>query len=188
MMKRVLLGSRLFGLVDSHNGNGSRIGVSVRVTESEILPDGRSLIKAKCETRFRILEKWDLDEYLMGSVEYFEDEPLDAEKIPECRNSFIEIEPVLDKLINVIYSTQIEVLLHDRPTKIQYKDDIKLENGKCIAEYSLWLCGFLNLNSDLRYYLLTLTNTTKRLAILKTLFPKALQNPDNELELARAAP
>ena len=60
MMKRVLLGSRLFGLVDSHNGNGSRIGVSVRVTESEILPDGRSLIKAKCETRFRILEKWDL--------------------------------------------------------------------------------------------------------------------------------
>ena len=38
----------------------------------------------------------------MGSVEYFEDEPLDAEKIPECRNSFIEIEPVLDKLINVM--------------------------------------------------------------------------------------
>jgi len=39
------------------------------------LPDGRSYIDTKGFRRFKVLEKWEADGYLVGKIEYLEDNP-----------------------------------------------------------------------------------------------------------------
>ena len=61
MMRRVLQGSRTFGLVGVDTERQPReVGVTLSITHSQVLPDGRSIIVATATRRFNVKDQWEL--------------------------------------------------------------------------------------------------------------------------------
>merc|ERR1719359_2119533 len=96
-------------------GGLETIGVALSVDESELLRDGRSLIKTVGAERFRLKEYYEMNGYLVAEVEYFRDAPIPPEKINECRALFLRLERLCDSFADMNYCMDIEILLHDRP-------------------------------------------------------------------------
>eukprot|EP01113_Clastostelium_recurvatum_P025608 TRINITY_DN3082_c0_g1_i1.p1 TRINITY_DN3082_c0_g1~~TRINITY_DN3082_c0_g1_i1.p1 ORF type:complete len:579 (+),score=114.33 TRINITY_DN3082_c0_g1_i1:76-1737(+) len=75
MLRRCLQGSRRFGLMyaDGHHPQGVTVGCTLEVKEVQTMPDGRSFIHTIGGKRFSVKEKWVLDGYLCGKVEWLDD-------------------------------------------------------------------------------------------------------------------
>eukprot|EP01113_Clastostelium_recurvatum_P025609 TRINITY_DN3082_c0_g1_i4.p1 TRINITY_DN3082_c0_g1~~TRINITY_DN3082_c0_g1_i4.p1 ORF type:complete len:554 (+),score=125.73 TRINITY_DN3082_c0_g1_i4:183-1844(+) len=75
MLRRCLQGSRRFGLLyaDGHHPQGVTVGCTLEVKEVQTMPDGRSFIQTIGGKRFNVKEKWVLDGYLCGKVEWLDD-------------------------------------------------------------------------------------------------------------------
>ena len=64
MMRRVLQGSRCFGLVAcGPDRKPQDHGVVLHITHSELLPDGRSIIITQVTKRFLIRDSWELERF-----------------------------------------------------------------------------------------------------------------------------
>lgn len=79
-MRRCMAGNRQFGLVAAHRGADgqwemSRIGTVLRITDTKVLPDGRSYVQTVGTQRFEVLDTWIVDGYNAGKVAFFQDLP-----------------------------------------------------------------------------------------------------------------
>lgn len=83
MLRRVMQGSRRFGLVSIRRVGDSGLDISdvgcvLEVTNCHRLADGRSLINTIGRERFRILDREELDGYLVARTEKLEDVETDS--------------------------------------------------------------------------------------------------------------
>jgi Lon protease-like protein len=76
MIRRCLEGGRRFGIVPQINGKLAEIGTTAIIENHWVLPDGRSLIATVGDLRFRVLDSWDQDGYVVAKVDYIYDESL----------------------------------------------------------------------------------------------------------------
>lgn len=61
MIRRCLQGSRIFGMTTrKSSGELHETAVSLLIEDSELLPDGRSILKTVGSKRFKLLEHWEL--------------------------------------------------------------------------------------------------------------------------------
>jgi Lon protease-like protein len=98
MMSRVLDADRTFGvalLIDGVEGFPGTlpapVGCTAEIIEDTVLPDGRMNLQSEGRRRFRLLSVREEDDYLIGTAEWLDDEPLiasgDAQDLAEdvCR-------------------------------------------------------------------------------------------------------
>lgn len=86
MISRCLAGDRLFGvavIVDGEEGQSDTvpapIGCSAEIVDATQLDDGRYNLETTGRRRFRLLGAREEDGYLVGTVEWIDDLPLEAE-------------------------------------------------------------------------------------------------------------
>jgi Lon protease-like protein len=99
MFADVCAGDNLFGLsyFDLNTATNTRpaighIGCAAEVVESQLLPDGRSKVLSIGLIRYRLVEYVEAGEpYLVGHVEFFEDEREDAALLAERARNVAEI-------------------------------------------------------------------------------------------------
>jgi len=188
LLRRTLLGSGRFGILGETDMGLETIGVALFVDESELMRDGCSLSKAVGAERFRLKEYYEMNGYLVAEVEYFQDEPIPPEKLNECKALFTRLELLCDNFATANYCMDIEILLHDRPMIFKSADDVTIENSPYVERYSMWLASFLPLGDELRQYIFSLVDTTKRLEVLYSLYTIATTFPEREITLSAAAP
>ncbi|GAA5914811.1 uncharacterized protein JCM6883_005622 [Sporobolomyces salmoneus] len=89
MMRRALESpSREFGMVlPSRDGSGgvNEYGTMLRITNCNVMEDGRSIVHSVGTWRFKIIERWMVDGYNVGRVERVEDVSLEQElELEQC--------------------------------------------------------------------------------------------------------
>lgn len=95
MINTCLAQEKPFGVVLIYSGDEvgesaipHPVGTLARIINWEWLPDGRMNILTIGERRFRIVEYVDFDlPYLVGAVEYWDEEPADAPDLPKLMSS-----------------------------------------------------------------------------------------------------
>jgi Lon protease-like protein len=75
MLRRCLESQRVFGLSNVRQGSDGSwkpcsVGTLLHISSCNTLPDGRSYIETVGMRRYRILEIWEQDGYMMGKVEW----------------------------------------------------------------------------------------------------------------------
>jgi Lon protease-like protein len=92
MVNRCLEADRTFGvalLMDGIEGQPgtvpAAVGCTAEIMEATRLPDGRLNLSTEGRRRFRVLSLRQEDGYLVGTVEWLDDEPADAEATPLAR-------------------------------------------------------------------------------------------------------
>lgn len=102
MMNTCLAQDKPFGVVLIYSGSEvgeaaipHPVGTVARIAKWEWLPDGRMNALTVGDRRFRIVEYADVESpYLMGSIEYWDDEPADPFDVPNLmstvRHNFID--------------------------------------------------------------------------------------------------
>lgn len=158
MLRRVLAGSRQFGLLFSN----SNIGCIVEVRRCVPLPDGRSYIETVARSRFRVLSDFEVDGYLVGSIEPYFDLPSNNsntdELVARARN-------IIDSLLRRDSEPPISDVLQ------RLRDVPPIDAGP--DALGLWLANLLipdNLSE--RQRLLELRDSTARLAEMTELLVK----------------
>lgn len=145
------------------------VGCVAEIRESETLPDGRSNIITLGLVRFRLIGYVDADApYLVGDVEFFED---DAE--PEE-----EIKPLADEVFT----------LFERMAKAAFKMSGSRgrlpEIGRTDPEaLSFLISAAFNFDNDKKYELLETTSTSERLESLREILSRAVGQVEESAEI-----
>ena len=126
-----------------------RVGMAIRITEVERLPDGRMNIMCEGEKRFRIHRFIQRTPFWKGSVQFFEEEPLlqSAEAMYEqVANLYRQVVELGRKLSG---SSETELVLPESPTDLSYM-----------------VAYVLDIDSEEKQKMLEMTSTTERLQVL----------------------
>jgi Lon protease-like protein len=149
------------------------VGCVAEIKESEAFPDGRSNILTVGIVRFRINDYVeDGSPYLVGDVEYFEDEPADGDVVA----------PVADE---VFY-------LFERMARAAFKmggsrgpfPEIQRTDPESL---SFLITAAFNFENDKKYRLLEMTSTLQRLSELRDLLRKTVDQMEENAQLQVAA-
>lgn len=161
MLRRVLAGSRRFGLIQAN----CDIGCVIEVLRNVPIPDGRSIIETVARSRFRVRSRGsrkDIDEidgYLVGAVESYIDRP--AENIDEL---VTRARAVIQSLANCDCEPPLS-------EAIQKLDEVPpVEAGP--DALGLWLAGLLTTELSERQRLLEMRDSTARLIEMTELLEK----------------
>ena len=136
------------------------VGCVAEIRESETLSDGRSNILTLGLIRFRLIDYVDASEpYLVGDIEFFEDEKEDA--------------AVLSPLADDVFD------LFERMAKAAFKmsgnrgrlPEIQLTNPEAL---SFLITAAFNFENEKKYHLLETTSTVERLRELKKVLDQAV--------------
>lgn len=145
------------------------IGCAGEIREAEMLDDGRSNILTFGLIRYRLIEYVDLgDEYLVGDVEYFEDEP----------DTTGSVELVADEVFS----------LFERLAKAAFKmggsrgqmPDIQRADPESL---SFLVTAAFNFDNERKYNLLEMTSTVERLSELKKVLDQAVGQIEESAEI-----
>lgn len=145
------------------------VGCVAEIRESETLPDGRSNILTLGLVRYRIIEYVDAGEpYLIGDVEYFDDEKEDA----------AELEPLADEVF----------VLFERMAKAAFKmggnrgqlPEIQRTDPESL---SFLITAAFNFENEKKYSLLEMTSTSKRLNDLKAILDQAVVRMEESADI-----
>ena len=145
------------------------VGCVAEIRESETLPDGRSNILTFGLIRYRLIDYVDADEpYLVGEVEFFEDDKDDAK----------ELDPLSDKVF----------ALFERMAKAAFKMSGNLgqlpEIQRADAEaLSFLITAAFNFENDKKYQMLAMTSTLERLKQLKEVLDTAVIRLEESAEI-----
>lgn len=145
------------------------VGCVAEIRESETLPDGRSNILTLGIVRFRLIDYVDAGEpYLVGDVEFFEDEKEDAK----------ELDPLSDEVFS----------LFQRMAKAAFKMSGNRGNLPEIQRSDPEALSFLitaafNFDNDKKYRLLKMTSTADRLRELKDVLDAAVVRIEETAEI-----
>lgn len=172
MIRRCMAGSKCFGLVNVHRNtadtNGSwipyDIGCLVSINSIQTLIDGRSFVQCKGTRRFRVLEKWEQDGYLMGKVQWIEEQPV----MPSERAEYEATVGEVRTLVNLLLSGDrlFRDSAHELSSLLSQAGDIPDED----LDFSFWLSRFLPISPETRQSLLETTSTLDRFRALMMLF------------------
>lgn len=149
------------------------IGCVAEVREVTELPDGRSNILTIGVIRYRLLDYIEAgDPYLVGEVEFFEDEPQD--------------ETVLEPLAEEVF------VLFDRIAHAAHKLSGKRGELPKIPrtdaeQFSFLVTAAFNFENDLKYRLLSTCSTTKRLEKLRKVLQEAVVKMEESADIHKAA-
>jgi Lon protease-like protein len=149
------------------------VGCVAEVREVETLPDGRSNILVLGLARYRLIDYVDAGElYLVGDVEFFEDENEDAKKL----------EPLADEVFE----------LFGRMARAAFKmsgsrgtlPEIKRADPEAL---SFLITAAFNFENDKKYSLLEMTSTTERLQDLREILLKTVDQMEETADIQAAS-
>lgn len=175
MICRCMAGSKCFGLVNVRRNDSSwipyDIGCLVSISSIQTLIDGRSFVQCKGTRRFRVLEKWEQDGYLMGKVQWLEERPIQSHERNEFEVTVREARTLLNSLLageRTLKDPAIEL-----QTLLAQAGDIP-DND---LDFSFWLSRFLPLTPETRQGLLETDSTLDRFKVLVLLFHETSVSP-----------
>ena len=149
------------------------VGCVAEVRETTPLPDGRSNILASGVIRYRLGEYLDLGTpYLIGAVEFFEDEPEDD----------AVLQPVADDVFE----------LFERIAKAAFKlsgnrgtfPEIPKTRPEAL---SFLVTAAFNLDDELKYRMIEMTSTSQRLTELRGILTQAVEKMETNADIVKAA-
>lgn len=158
MIKRCLENDRTFGvalIVEGEEGQMGTVpaptGCSCEIMEASALPDGRMNLLALGRRRFHIVHMREMDDYLMGEIEWLDDEPSGMEASSHAR----KVQELLKRyLASLTDNTElVKMTLAD----LEIPDDP--------YALSMWVASLLALSNEQKQQLLMLTSTTDRLQV-----------------------
>jgi Lon protease-like protein len=181
MLKDAALDKNMFGVVLFEPAAESfvekpatgTIGCVAEIREVQQMPDGRSNLLTIGVIRFRLLDYINAGEpYLIGDVEFFEDEPQD--------------ESVLEPLADEVF------VLFERIARAAHKlsgQRSKLpEIPRAEAEqFSFLVTAAFNLDNDFKYRLLQTRSTIERLEKLREILLRAVGKMEESAEIHKIA-
>jgi Lon protease-like protein len=149
------------------------VGCVAEVRESELLPDGRSNILTLGLIRFKLLDYVEAgDPYLVGDVEYFEDEIEDT----------AQLEPLSEEVF----------LLFERMAKAAFtisgsRGRLPEINRTDPESLSFLITAAFNFDNVKKYSLLEMTSTSSRLLELRSLLKLAVDQMEETANTQRVA-
>lgn len=145
------------------------VGCVAEIRESETLPDGRSNILTLGVIRFRLIDYVVTGEpYLVGDVEFFEDEKEEASEVdPLSDNVFNSFERMAKAAFKMSGS-------RGRVPEIQRADPEAL---------SFLITAAFNFENEKKYHLLETTSTVERLLELKSILDRAVDQMEESAEI-----
>lgn len=180
MLSDIELRRNIFGITyfDPENEPVERpaigsIGCAAELREKSILPDGRSNILTSGVIRYRLLEYLDLGmPYLCGEVEFFEDEIEDD----------ATVKPMADEVFE----------LFERIAKAAFElsgnSGTFPEIPKTEPEpLSFLVTAAFNLDNEIKYKLIEMTSTTRRLSKLRSILLEAVEKMESNAKIVKAA-
>ena len=180
MLKDATLDKNMFGVMlfepsDSFAEKPAigSIGCVAEIREIQELPDGRSNILTIGVIRYRLIDYIDAGEpYLIGEIEFFEDEPQD--------------ETVLEPLAEEVF------VLFERIALAAHK--LSGQRGKFPAiprtdaeQFSFLVTAAFNFETGLKYRLLATRSTIKRLEKLRKVLQEAVVKMEESAEIHKVA-
>lgn len=162
MLRRCLEGQRRFGIVCCTHAqpNGVDIGCMMEIRSSQMLPDGRSYVETVGTKRFKILNRWIQDGYMVGKVVVINDENNEVEKIQarQCAEQIrTHIAAMMDSAATGGVNRGLKHLVESFRV-IPGLEDLEL--------FSFWVASRLPLTVKISADLLQLTSTLQRLQSL----------------------
>jgi Lon protease-like protein len=162
MMRRCMSGSKSFGLVAyGAEGGIAKYGTIAKITNMQMLADGRSLVDTVGDKRFCILDTWEQDGYTCGRVEWVQEDQITAEEEKKkLKESSEKAFLVTSQILQNIGSNAKQAI----EAKIG-----KMPNASQPVELSFWLAALLGLSvlsPQDRVLMLKETNTRARLEYL----------------------
>ena len=180
MLQDVELERKLFGVsyFDAQNQiltkpETGTVGCVAEVRESQALPDGRSNILTIGLIRYRLIDYIETREpYLIGNVDFFEDYEEDAE--------------TLNPLADEVYALfrRIAKAAHKLSGSRGKFPDIPQTEPQAL---SFLVTAAFNLEADLKYKLLEMRSTVKRLERLYEILTKAVVKMEESAEIHKIA-
>lgn len=167
MLKRVMKGSRKFGIVkiasstDKHEkvGDLCKVGCVVEITKSQLLPDGRCLVDTVGKERFEILSYSHLDGYIVGDVKILHDNDVSTEEMGS-KELEERARSLMDDLVNsadrLPFIQRVLQAAGQFPPKVPSR-------SKGPGPLGLWIAGLLVLTDSHRQRYLEMTNSEVRL-------------------------
>jgi len=149
MIRRCLEGGRRFGVVASFNDEISIIGTTAVIENHYIFPDGRSLVATVGDSRFKVLDTWDQDGYMVARVEYLEDSPPSVDQVEQ---HFQTAKNLIEEKFQA-HLPEVEQKFGKMPTS----------NA---TEFVWWASGTLPIDNAMKYKLLESQSLESRLEFL----------------------
>lgn len=149
MMNTILQGDRRFGvlMVDPNSGETAKVGCCAEVIHYERMPDDRMKIMTLGQQRFRVLDYVRETPYLVGLVEWIEDEPVEESLEPLANE--------VDRLLRDVVRLSAKLTSQD----IDFPENIP----ELPLELSYWVASTLYGVSLEQQSLLEMQNTLNRL-------------------------
>jgi Lon protease-like protein len=174
-LRRNIFGVNLFehdSIPDSKPAIGS-VGCAAEIREKNMLPDGRANILASGVIRYRLLNYVDSGTpYLTGEVEFFEDEEEDAEVV----------QPVADEVFD-LFERIARAAFNISGNRGSFPDIPKA----LPEQLSFLVTTAFSLDNDIKYELMELTSTSRRLTKLREILLQAVDKMESNAETVKAA-
>lgn len=149
------------------------IGCVAEVRESEMMPDGRSNILTIGVVRYRLIDYIEAgDPYLLGDVEFFEDEAEDAQLL----------NPLADEVFTLF--RRIARAAHKLSGERGTFPDVQQTEPEAL---SFLVTAAFNLEPDLKYQLLETRSTIKRLERLREILIQTVGKMEESAEIHKIA-
>ena len=166
MIRRCLDSDRTFGvamIVAGREGESDTVpaeaGCSAEITESTPFPDGRINLQTVGRRRFRILSTRSEDDYLVGTVEWLDDQPAGPGAMEQAA------------LVRRSLHRYLKSLAHNANLKNIALDD--LDEPDDPYALSMWVAALTVLPDSQKQELLELTSTEERLQLEYDLLQRA---------------
>ena len=145
------------------------VGCASEIREAEVLDDGRSNILTLGLVRYRLIDYVDSGtEYLVGDVEYFEDDPDDSGEVEFVAG---EVFSLFERLAKAAFKMGGN---RGHPPEIQSADPEAL---------SFLVTAAFNFDNERKYHLLEMTSTAERLLELKKVLDQAVGQIEESAEI-----
>jgi Lon protease-like protein len=166
MIRRCLEGDQTFGvalIAGGHEGESGTIpagaGCSAEIIEATPFPDGRINLQTVGRRRFRILSTREEDDYLIGTVEWLDDQPSGPAAVAQSA------------LVRRSLHRYLESLARNADLKNITLDD--LDEPDDPYALSMWVAALTVLPDNQKQELLELTSTEERLELEYGLLQRA---------------
>jgi Lon protease-like protein len=180
MLEDVALGTNMFGVSYFNPADNfiekpatGSVGCVAEVREAQTLPDGRSNILTIGVIRYRLIDYIDASEsYLLGDVEFFEDEKADE----------TTLNPLADEVFTLF--RRIALAAHKLSGERGTFPDVSQTEPEAL---SFLVTAAVNLEPDLKYQLLETRSTIERLKRLREILVQAVGKMEESAEIHKIA-
>ncbi|MGB8508300.1 MAG: LON peptidase substrate-binding domain-containing protein, partial [Pyrinomonadaceae bacterium] len=181
MLADVRAGNNLFGLsyfdsdaAETHDDDAARppighVGCATEVVEAQTMPDGRSNIITFGLARYRVESYVESDApYLIGRVEFFEDEEEDAEELTQSAREVSALFTRIARAVREINGERgrLPELPEDEPESLSFLVAAAMEIG-----------------AEARQSMLELRSTSERLRLLYNLLTQSIESYENRARI-----